>query len=170
MRALVFSDTHTQAFIALNVIRIQSKEKPVNMILHLGDMVEDANIIKEKFKHIKVENVLGNCDRGKEGQSVKIVNVGGKEILMLHGDKFNVKKGINDLVLATKTRNIDAVLFGHTHTTHNQIIENKLYFNPGTTSFEGTSHTYGIIEVANGKLNANIVKIENIEKYLTYDF
>ena len=156
MKALVFSDTHGK----INyVIKIIESHKKVDLIIHLGDLVRDAEHIGSIFNGIKVECVAGNNDFYENHPFEKIIEFDNKKLLLTHGHEYRVKYGYDDLIRKGKESKTDGVLFGHTHKAHEDIIDNILYFNPGSISFPLKSPSYGIIETREGKLFSMICRI-----------
>lgn len=156
MRILVFSDTHGKINSAIKIIEGQ---KQVNLIVHLGDLVKDAQDIQAIFKDIRVEFVSGNNDIYDYVDNEKIISIGNKKLLITHGHKYKVKRSMDDLVKRGLELNVDAVLFGHTHKSYENIVNNILYFNPGSLTLPVIKPSYGLIEILNDKVNSMICNI-----------
>jgi predicted phosphodiesterase len=111
--------------------------------------------------------VEGNCDYWYRGytdlKSEKeiLINLGGKRIMMVHGHEYGVKSGIARIVKAAAEKNVDIVLFGHTHqvlekylpageTEYGFELEKSLWlFNPGAAE----ESCFGCVEIdANGRV------------------
>ena len=85
----------------------------------------------------------------------------GKKFIITHGHLHNVKFNINKLKEFAKKNKADIVLYGHTHKAQNEIIDNVLFFNPGSTIFpEDGKASFGIIEISEETINSRIVSIE----------
>ena len=162
-RAIILSDTHLMTYLALNVIKFESENKRIDRIVHLGDMVEDAQEIEKEFPNIKIDVVAGNCDFNSPLSDSKVIEIGGKKFYITHGDAYEVKAGLDRLInisdIYKRRCNVEAVLFGHTHIPYSDIKDGVLYFNPGTAGDSNNKRTYGIIEVEGEKINANIFDI-----------
>ncbi|NLB34120.1 MAG: hypothetical protein GX818_10250 [Tissierellia bacterium] len=53
-------------------------------------------------------------------------------------------------------------MFGHTHKAMNEIIDNILFFNPGSTIFpKDGKASFGVIEITTETLDSRIVSIKN---------
>jgi putative phosphoesterase len=95
--------------------------------------------------------VSGNCDTftfygGGNAEEEIVISLGGKRIMMTHGDLYSVKHSLTRIVAAASEKGADIVLFGHTHTPHLSYVsgERPYYlFNPG--SIKEYPYTYGIL-------------------------
>ena len=125
---LVMADTHgNKAAIAAAV----SKFSDVDAIIHLGDYVRDAEIIRTLTKK-KVYVVRGNCDIASRTPAERIIRIGGKKILAVHGHRQGVKASLLRLGLYARGKGVDAVLFGHTHKPEEKLFEGVVLYNPGS--------------------------------------
>ena len=61
MRLLVISDTHGDISKVCKVVN-EIKDL-IDGIIHLGDIVEDADKLRKLYSQIPVYNICGNCDR-----------------------------------------------------------------------------------------------------------
>lgn len=156
MKALVFSDTHGKINTAIKII--QSHQK-VDLIIHLGDLVRDAEHLQSIFKDIKVECVAGNNDFYEDHPKDKTIYFDNKKLLLTHGHEYRVNYGYEGLIKKAKDSEIDGVLFGHTHRAHEEIVDNILYFNPGSISLPFKKPSYGIIETRGDKLYSMICSL-----------
>ena len=62
MRLLVISDTHGDISKVCKVVN-EIKDL-IDGIIHLGDIVEDADKLRKLYSKIPVYNICGNCDYG----------------------------------------------------------------------------------------------------------
>ncbi len=137
-KILVLSDTHGN----LSTIEtLKNIMKESDYIFHLGDYQRDILAFKE-FRD-KIYSVKGNCDGGGDDLIVEIEDT---KLLLSHGDKYGVTRGLDALLEKAKELGVDAVFFGH---THDALIEKKqgIYFiNPGTTKgFYKKTYCYTVI-------------------------
>lgn len=156
MKALVFSDTHGKINSAVKIIEMH---KDVDLIIHLGDLVRDAEHLQSIFKDIRVECVSGNNDFYQNHPNEKIIEFDNKKLFLTHGHDYRVKYGFEDLFKKGRELKIDGVLFGHTHRAHEEIVDNILYFNPGSISLPLKTPSYGIIETRGNKLYSVICSL-----------
>lgn len=147
MLIAVISDTHRMN----NYISIAKEHiKKADIIIHLGDNVEDAEEILKDFKG-EVYIVSGNCDYGNKYSKEGILNVEGIKIFFTHGDLYGVKYGLNNIYYKGKELNADIVLFGHTHISMIEKYDNITLMNPGSISLPRNNGRYiGFIEVKKG--------------------
>ncbi len=155
MKIVVLSDTHGKINTAINIIE---QQKP-DMIIHLGDLVRDAIDLENIFKEIKIEYVAGNNDFYTNAPYEKELNIENKKILIIHGHKYRVKYGIDDIILKAKNERLDSILFGHTHESYEYTKDGILYFNPGSLTLPRSNKTYGLLEVRNGNIYSMICNI-----------
>lgn len=144
MLIAVVSDTHR----AIKYINL-AKEliKSADILIHLGDNIDDVEIIKSGFKG-EVYAVAGNCDYSGKYPKEAIIEVNGRKIFFTHGDLYGVKHSMNNIYYRGKELDVDIVLFGH---THQQVIEEKngiILMNPGSISLPKFKGRYiGFIDI-----------------------
>lgn len=152
MKILVLSDSHS----GLGFMRYcVGKVKP-DAVIHLGDYYDDGETIAEEFPHIRMHQVPGNCDKYRSvawHEETLVYPVCGVKLYMTHGHLHRVKLGIWQLLKSARERDVQAVLFGHTHEALCYQEEDGLWvLNPGSCgSFGGSC---GVIETENGKITA----------------
>ncbi len=161
MRILVVSDSH-------NMVLNTQMEKintygSFDMLVHCGDKYKDADKFASKLNINNVCRVPGNCDIAPNDLPLILTEIiEGKKIIITHGHLHGVKSGIDRLKEYAEEVNADIVLYGHTHCAHNEIINNILFFNPGSTiSPKCGEESFGIIEILNGKIDSKIISLEN---------
>ena len=129
MRIGVVSDTHVTSFAEVpNKILIALVE--VDLIIHAGDFVS-----KDVFDGLKrlgeVKAVRGNMDSSELKQILpekELLLVGGKRIGITHG--WGGPYGIEDRV-SQMFKDVDVIIYGHSHQSKNELKEGVLFFNPG---------------------------------------
>lgn len=144
MKILVFSDSHGKVDPMEQVMEL---EKP-DRVFHLGDCERDAKRLKKRYPDMVLDQVPGNCDMS-DNPHTKILLIGTKKIMMTHGHDFNVKASFLSLAMAAKEREVDVVLFGHTHRIFYENHNGLWMLNPGSIGEPrgGNPASYGIIEV-----------------------
>lgn len=158
MRIFVVSDTHgdTRGFIN----KVKTMEKP-DLIIHLGDYVEDGIKIERELK-IDTVIVKGNGDYYREDFSEdRVLFINDKRIFLTHGHKYNVRYGEDNLMYKGQEVNADIILFGHTHVPLFFEEANMAIMNPGSPSLPrgySRKRTFGIIEIGE-KTFGQIVEI-----------
>ena len=151
MIVAVVSDTHG---IVLPVAYSLQRNK-VDIVLHLGDNVEDAKKI-EQITGMEIYAVAGNCDENiKDTPEDLVLEIRRKKFFLTHGHKYNVDNGIDKIVEKAKELGVDYALFGHTHVHLREKIEGITVLNPGSTTMprQGDTKGYYIINLIEKSVN-----------------
>jgi hypothetical protein len=152
MKVLVVSDTHGNYSPALQA---HSLTEPVDAVIHLGDGVEDANLLRS-LMHLDVIAVSGNCDHGSTVPRERLWECEGKRILLVHGDAYGVKGGLERLKQRAAEIRADIVLFGHSHRATCITISGILFLNPGTLMRTSVSKTFATLEISRDCIEARL--------------
>lgn len=128
MKLLVFSDSHRRNVDMLATI----EEEQPDVVLHLGDMVRDAEDIEAVFPQQKLFYVSGNNDWNSEAEDELIVRVGSRRIFLTHGHLYGVRMGTKRLAKQARKNNCDIALYGHTHREDLHWDGDVLIANPGS--------------------------------------
>ena len=163
MKILVISDSHN--VILDSMIEAVKKEGPFDLLIHCGDKYDDAGRFAQKLNMRKVLKVPGNCDYNYNilGTKANIMQeIEGRKFLITHGHTHHVKTDLTKIRAYAKTNKADVVVYGHTHKAQNQMIDNILFFNPGSTIFpKDGKASFGIIEITQGVLKSRLVPLED---------
>jgi uncharacterized protein len=143
----VISDTHLDDYDEKMRTRVAEHFSDVDMILHAGDMVDlrVLNIFGDK----EVRAVCGNMDNYSIKQKFPeylLFEINGFKFLLIHG--WGSPWGMEEKISA-KFKNVNCVVYGHTHKPVNHVKDNVLFFNPGSAvdRFFNSSQTIGILEI-----------------------
>lgn len=155
MKVLVFSDSHGHTDRMTGII---NRTDEIGLIIHLGDVVKDAEEIQYMFKDIKVEYVAGNNDWFSGVPGEKTIHINGKKVLITHGNSYGVKNGYERIIERGQELGVDIVLFGHTHIPYENHHNNIMLINPGSISLPaaGKQPSYCILEVSEQKIRSKI--------------
>ena len=123
MKIGVISDTHGHLD-----PKIPKLLAGVEHILHAGD-VGPPWLILELETIAPVTAVLGNNDAGLDLRETEIVELGGRKFLVHHIVDLRSPDGLIQRRIVRERP--DAVIFGHTHKPHSEMVGRTLYFNPG---------------------------------------
>ena len=158
MLIAVISDTHR--IDKYTKLAIKAAEG-ADMIIHLGDNVEDVELIEKNFKG-EVYAVSGNCDYSNKYPKERIIDVEGKKIFFTHGHVYGVKSGINNIYYRGRELEADVVLFGHTHMAGIERTESLTLMNPGSVSLPRLSkRCIGFINIKeDGEIETYLREIE----------
>lgn len=143
MKILVISDTHGSFDRAISAYYLS---EPVDAIIHLGDGSADADQLR-KTVAVPVINVAGNCDPGSNAPRELVWECEGKQILMTHGDAYQVKSGLAKLQQRAEEVEADAVLYGHTHKAFHEMLSGVLFVNPGALANQGRNRSYAVLHI-----------------------
>lgn len=162
MKIGVLSDTHISGNDKKIPPAVLEGLKDVDMIIHVGDILDLGVIDVLKAICPNIKAVYGNMD----GQQIKskfpqkeIIKSGNYKIGVMHG--WGAPNSLIDLLRnAFKNDCPDIIIFGHSHVPFNESIGGVLYFNPGspTDKIFAPYNSYGLIEI-NDKIKARIIKI-----------
>ena len=157
MLIAVVSDTHrSDAYVK----SVKMLIKDADILIHLGDNVEDAEELERDFKG-DVYIVAGNCDFSRKYPKDRLIDVEGKKIFMTHGDLYGVKMGLNNIYYKGREIGADIVLFGHTHQAVIERTDELILMNPGSTSLPRLSkRSVGFININNGEIEVYLKEIE----------
>lgn len=140
MKLLVFSDSHRILQPMLEAVQAQSPD----MVLHLGDLLQDAAALAAACPELPVISVPGNCDAWTSEPPVRLLELSGRRILMGHGHLWQVKRGYERAVSAARQAAADILLFGHTHLAFCKDSGGLWVMNPGAIG-RGRAMTFGVI-------------------------
>lgn len=156
MKILVLSDSHS-ALRFMN--RCVEKLKP-DAIIHLGDYYDDAEALAERYPHIPLHQVAGNCDKYRapfHARQMLCYPVGGVMLYMTHGHNHHVKQGIGELLADARRNGAVAVLYGHTHIPDCHREKDGLWvLNPGSAGYSA-----GVLETDGKQVTACKLLTEN---------
>ena len=142
-KILVFSDSHGYK---QGVDLLFQRIDEFDYVYFLGDGYGDVIDYQYAFPD-KVEAVTGNGDRYFDIPSVIINKVEGITFLLTHGNEYHVKDTYQLLLYTAKAKNVDCVLFGHTHFATDFYEDNVRFINPGALGSAYFKGTYSIITV-----------------------
>lgn len=152
MKILLVSDTHGNFQTPLEIF----KETGAEMLIHLGDEIEDAFTLETAIEH-PVIKVPGNCDpRAKEPREL-LQSIVGHQFFITHGDLYRVKNGLHRLVEKAQSLRAAVVLFGHTHVPMIQKQDGILLINPGTLMVGSDARSYALLNVTHFKITSEII-------------
>lgn len=155
MKAAVFSDTHSNTALMLEAVR---RTRP-DMIIHLGDLVQDTRCLQSEFPEIPLYCVRGNCDLYTKAPDRDVVPLGPVKAFITHGHLYNVEWTTDSIAYAAQEEGCQIAMFGHTHSAMNGELGSIKLLNPGTAG-KGRVLTYAWVEVLdNGGIATEIRKL-----------
>lgn len=160
MKILVVSDSHN--YILNSQIERIKQHGIFDMLIHCGDKYKDAEKFADKLNIEIIAQVPGNCDYMSDKPLILQEIIEGKKLVITHGHIHDVKTSIERLKSYAKEVNADAAIYGHTHCSQNEVIDNILYFNPGSTIYPKCGkESFGILEVTENKISGSIISLED---------
>ena len=140
-KLLVFSDSHGNVANMADTVRLEQPDG----ILHLGDLVRDAQRLGEQFPQIPLLFVPGNCDgRRSDLPQERVFTQEGCRIMMAHGHQYHVKMGRSAAESAARQAGANILLFGHTHEPVWEFVRGLWIVNPGSAGSLAAA-TYAVI-------------------------
>ncbi len=146
MKILIVSDTHRQTqsyFDALNA------EKPVDMVIHCGDLEGDEEIFRLRTE-CPVVMVSGNNDFFGFCPKDQMFTLGRYKIFVTHGHFYGVSLDTQRIREEARERGANIVMFGHTHRPLIDLSGDVIALNPGSLAYprqEGNRPSYMVMEI-----------------------
>lgn len=131
MKVLIVSDTHGRH---AGIEEAIHREKPLDLLIHLGDVEGYEDYIQD-IAGCPMEIVAGNCDYFSQLPVEKEIMIDDLRVLITHGHGYYVSTGYDYICREGRSRQMDVVMFGHTHRP--VILEEGgiTVLNPGSIAF-----------------------------------
>ncbi len=119
----------------------------MDIVIHTGDYVSVE--VVEFLNRDNFHGVHGNMDSHEVKQILpekKVIEAGSHRIGIIHG--WGSKDGLEEKI-RDEFRDVDIIVYGHSHSAANHVKDGILFFNPGVAigySMSGP-HTIGILEI-----------------------
>ncbi len=137
-----FSDTHGTRLPA----RIADIANEAKYVFFLGDGLRGLGDIA---MHKGLTAVAGNCDaQGFGFGREETVEIGGHKILLTHGDRYGVSRGLTTLSFRAKELGCDIVFYGHTHFASIDVADGVTYICPGSVDpsrYGRSTYVYAVL-------------------------
>lgn len=131
MKIMIVSDTHKRH---KNLEEALEKMGSIDMLIHLGDAEGYEDYIA-KMAGCPLEIVSGNNDFFSSLEREKEIKIGKYRVLLTHGHYYYVSAGIEALKKEAYGRDVDIVMFGHTHRPLIEYDKGVTLINPGSISY-----------------------------------
>jgi uncharacterized protein len=153
MRLAIISDTHLPRGARRIPTACVERLKAAEAILHAGDFIEASVLAELEALGPPVHAVHGNVDSPElraRLPAVRIVDAAGARIAMVHDGGLADRRLER---LRARFRDVDAVVFGHSHIPLHEERGGFTIFNPGSPTERRSAprHTMGLAEVADGR-------------------
>lgn len=144
---VVISDTHMPRRGRALPPEVHAELRQAELIVHLGDFTS-LEVANELETYAPLVAVHGNNDREEVRQRYpvrRLLTIEGKVLVLIHGDIG----GRTALQSALAEEAGDAILFGHSHLPYNEVVRDKLLFNPGSPTDKrwGPHRSFGTLDV-----------------------
>lgn len=170
MKLFVMSDSHGNVDFVRAVLQV-AKESRADWIIHLGD--DSTDMIG--FSSQNTISIPGIYETSYSDEKVKnriLKELGGLRILATHTRTSNVNDLPDDMKPEelVANREVDIVLFGHTHVYSVEMENGVLFINPGhlkTEDKKGRPATYAVLDIEGRNVGVRIVGVDgkqHIEK------
>lgn len=156
MKVLIMSDSHGLTH-EISIIKERHKHE-VSAMIHCGD----SELDKKDHSMNGLIAVRGNCDRDPNYPNTVVETFANLRFLITHGHLFNVKMTLLNLSLKAEEEAADIICFGHSHSAGSELIEGKLYINPGSISEPRgrKEKTYVILDIVQNKINVTFYDLQ----------
>ncbi len=149
MKVMILSDSHG-GFGAMT--RAIEKEGKIDMIIHAGDVVRDAEDLMALYPRQRIVFVRGNNDFWeRDAADERFFTFDNVKIFLTHGHNYGVKYSLAKLKKHARDLGADVCIFGHTHSAYNKTENGIIMFNPGSVM-----RSYGILETNGGRPTVKI--------------
>ncbi len=151
MKIGVISDTHAKKFSEIQAPILKALAE-VDLIVHAGDFTE-RNMLDGLRTLGEVKAVCGNMDSGELKEILpqkELFVVSGKKIGLIHGsgEPWGLASRVRELF-----SEVDIIIYGHSHQSHNQYVGGSLLFNPGQAR-----NSFGLLTIGD-EMRAEIIRI-----------
>jgi putative phosphoesterase len=147
MKIGVISDTHLSRVTSGFKEIFQRHLADCDLVCHAGDVTSTA--VVDFLSERNFRGVYGNMDPEEVRERLpgkQIVEVGPFRVGLIHG--WGSSNGLEARILH-EFRDVDAIIYGHSHAAANHWVQDVLLFNPGSATGYTSSgmHSIGILDI-----------------------
>jgi uncharacterized protein len=162
MRLAIISDTHLPRGARRIPTACVERLKAAEAILHAGDFIEASVLADLEALGPPVHAVHGNVDSPElraRLPAVRIVDADGARIAMVHDGGLADRRLER---LRARFRDVDAVVFGHSHIPLHEERGGFTIFNPGSPTERRRSprHTMGVATANQGRVTFELISLD----------
>ncbi len=148
----LFADTHGNVAGVRDAVK---RHGPFDMIVHLGDGIEDGRAAARDAS-LAFVGVRGNEDHTTDYEERFLLEAGSWMIMLMHGHQMDINPYQEAVTLEGHYRSLASlarrsgarvICFGHTHEPLLKVVDGVIVCNPGSLYVGSTATTFGIIEV-----------------------
>lgn len=158
MKIIVVSDSHGN----LPALKRVICDYHADMYIHLGDGERELNTVCLLNPDKDIFHVCGNCDFASLSEDELLISPDDKNVIFaVHGHLHNVKYSLEQLKSTARKKGANIVLYGHTHSRHNEYDDGMYIINPGSVSIprDGNKPSFAVIELLPNGIITNIVDL-----------
>lgn len=151
MKVVVVSDSHGDDQILQMLV--DHYQGQVDALIHCGDSeLSWDDPLRQHFIMVQ-----GNMDFDSRFPMMVNQEINGQKVLVVHGHRYGVNFGMEQLSLLAQEQQANLVFYGHTHQLACAMDQGRLFLNPGSISqprgrFVSLRGTYAIVEVEAGQM------------------
>ena len=158
MRIGVLSDTHLNVPSDKLIKIIDMYFKDTDMILHAGDIVGEE--VLNAFSGRDLRAVMENMDSAAIKKILprkQVIKIGKFKIGLTHGAGSPT---FTEMDLMGEFEDVDCIVYGHTHSPANHLVDGILFFNPGALAGRRNANggSIGILEI-DDKVRGRIIRL-----------
>jgi putative phosphoesterase len=163
LKLAVVSDTHGNLKGLRKVVSDILAGDDIDLFIHLGDDYDDAEVLEEHgVDYKRVPGVFSDHYADGAVPNRVVEEIEGWKVLLTHTHVSHPNDLRNDLKPEelVETKQVDVVLYGHTHIPGIAARNGVLFVNPGHLKGEdkkGHSASYGLIDISRDKITGTIV-------------
>jgi len=163
MRIGVIADTH--GYLGDDVVR---ELNGCDLIVHAGD-IGDALILDRLAEIAPVKAIRGNHEPESLEHLPRSLEFEeqGLRFMVLHGfisiPRDRAMELFGHFFENIKKKNIDVLIFGHTHIPYNRIEQDMLLFNPGYAGRSAEHREIGFLKIEDGRIEAEHLPLDSTE-------
>ena len=153
-RVLVFGDTHipSRRDSIPEAFYDRIEQTNYDLALITGDLVRESEMLSAFPPLPRSFIVVGNMDYGSQYNFHEQIQLDDFNVLLLHGTQLRPRGNIKQLWEIVQEIEADVAIHGHTHIASIDLLEDRLFLNPGTIS--GATGGWG------GKTDASFIELE----------
>ena len=159
VRIVVMSDSHGKYSAVESVV--ERNLGVTDIFVHLGDGERETDMLCEKYPHIDLRRVAGNCDYASMLPQYLIIDTDSARIFCAHGHRLFVKGGTETIRSVARDNGCNVILFGHTHERYLSYEDGIYVMNPGSCAMprDGKVPSFGVIEIREDGILTNIADV-----------
>lgn len=156
MKIAVTGDTHGK----IEEVRNSIIPHQVGGLFFTGDFYGDGLKLSGDLK-VDYYGVTGNCDVFRKGKEEQLIELGDLRFYLVHGHQYSVKhRGLQSLYYRCQELKAQAVIYGHTHITQCEQIDDIWFINPGSpTNPRNKIKTWVLLELYQDRIKPAIQNI-----------